>query len=525
LSGDLRISRAFTLKKNILKRIKEIFAGGGWLYMAALASALWFIGVFVVLAFMRAGFDFDLEWVEGLMLEQTRRVMEGANLYPPPSAEYVPGPYPPLYFYVSAFFGFFSGASHLPLRLVSILSTLASCGALYAFVRRESGLKLPGLLASGLFAATWSINAYWFDLARVDMLSLALILWAAYFVRFSEHIKYDLLAALLLVAAVFTKQSAAIPVSGLLLWLFIARRRTLPGFMIGLLVFGIAALAAVYAIYGEWVVYYIWKVPASHGILGRRLGEFWRLDWLLPFGLATMIALWYFFSHDESTNKTPRGKSFYAVFGLACLVASFLGRIKVGGAHNAMIPLHAAISLLSGLSLAAILSPSKEGGRLRSFLLAVYLLQLLALAYNPARFLPAPEVEQAVHKSLRTLAAIPGDTYVMRNPTLTLSLNKPGGAHSCSTEDMLKEPLLYEANINAILKPFKTRAYDAIAINPREIPRYCYRDLLDNYRPTQRQIDIILWQNDKGFTLDSEVVYFPIEKQTSDGARKNDRKK
>ncbi len=486
---------------------------GGLLWVTALGLALWFVAAFAVLAAKRTGFEFNLEWLEGLMLEQTRRVLELRNLYPPPSAEYVPSPYPPLYFYVSALFALVFGGSYLPLRLVSALSTLALCGALYAFVRRESGSRSGGAMSAGLFAATWTINAYWFDLARVDMLSLALFFWGAYFLRFAERLPSVILPALLMTAAVYTKQSMALPVMALALWMLVARLRLLPGFAAVLLLSGLLALAAFYHIYGEWFIYYIFKLPASHGILERRIGGFMRMDWFIPFGLASMTALWYFFSGNGESQRRQGAKSFYAFLLAACIATAFLGRIKVGGALNAMIPLHAAVSLLCGLSLAATRTDGAAGDRLRSFFLAVYLLQLLTLAYNPTRFIPSDGVRQALQESLRTISAIPGDTYVMRSPELTHSLYQAGGAHACAVEDILREPERYQDNLRAVAEPFRLKAYDAIAINPHEIPDYCRRLLLENYRPTQRRIEIMLWQNDSDFSLGREVVYMPIENQ------------
>ncbi len=486
---------------------------GRVVYWMATGGALWFLAAFVVLAFMRAGFGFDIEWIEGLMVQQTQRVIEGLNLYPPPSGDFVPAPYPPMYFYLSALLSFVFGHGQMPLRIVSTLSTLGVCAAIFAFVHRESGKVRPGILAAGLFAATYSINAYWFDLARVDMLFLALVFWAAYFVRFGTRLHHDLAAAALCVAAVLAKQSAVLAVVAFSIWILFKHRRALPGFVLGGIVIGGAALAAMYALYGEWFFYYLLHVPASHGILQRRLGSFWLDDWLMPFGPASLIALCYFSRKRKKLNWLSGGDLFYALFFIALFVTAFMGRIKVGGADNAMIPLHAGVSLLCGLSIAAVFSESKTIGRLCLVLLSIYILQLATLAYNPARFVPTPEIEQRLKNSLDTLAKIPGDVYVMRDPNFTAPLGHSCGAHMCTAKDTLYEASLHDDNLQKILKPFENKAYSAVVIRPERIPKYCRKALLKNYRPSKECIDVILWQNKKGFTLDRQTIYLPKDEE------------
>ena len=56
----------------------------------ALALA-WAVLLLVVFAW-RLFFPLELEWMEGGMLHQARRIQLGQSPYPPPSADYVPFP-------------------------------------------------------------------------------------------------------------------------------------------------------------------------------------------------------------------------------------------------------------------------------------------------------------------------------------------------------------------------------------------------------------------------------------------------
>ena len=53
----------------------------------------------------RVGYPYDLEWMEGGMLVHGHRVLNGEGLYVPPSLDFIPYIYPPLYSWVLAAFG------------------------------------------------------------------------------------------------------------------------------------------------------------------------------------------------------------------------------------------------------------------------------------------------------------------------------------------------------------------------------------------------------------------------------------
>src|SRR5690606_23094615 len=68
-----------------------------WLRRVALGlSAGWALILAVVFA-LRVGFPLELEWMEGGSLQQAFRVQQGLPVYGPPSPEFVPFLYPPLY--------------------------------------------------------------------------------------------------------------------------------------------------------------------------------------------------------------------------------------------------------------------------------------------------------------------------------------------------------------------------------------------------------------------------------------------
>ncbi|MFZ5912223.1 MAG: glycosyltransferase family 39 protein [Chloroflexota bacterium] len=119
--------------------------------------------------------------MEGGSLVQVSRILAGKPLYVQPSFEFIPQIYTPLYFYISALASLFLGNSFLPLRFVSIVSSLGILVLIFVLVRQQTGSKVSGFLASGLFFSTYKLSGYWFDIARVDSLALVLFLISLYF--------------------------------------------------------------------------------------------------------------------------------------------------------------------------------------------------------------------------------------------------------------------------------------------------------------------------------------------------------
>ena len=92
---------------------------------AAAVASLAVIGAYLAIAIARLGYPFHLEILEDNSLIEVHRILAGQPLYPAPSASYVPDGYPPLYFAVSAAVASVLGQSYLPLRLVSLVASLA----------------------------------------------------------------------------------------------------------------------------------------------------------------------------------------------------------------------------------------------------------------------------------------------------------------------------------------------------------------------------------------------------------------
>ncbi len=238
-------------------------------------------GMIAILAYLfvalrRLDYPFALEWLEGNSLAEVHRVLAGQNLYPAPTAGYVPDGYPPLYFAVSAAAARVVGPSYLTLRLVSLISSLACFAVLGRLVQRETASMAAGTAAAGLLAATYSVTDTWFDVARVDSLFLALSIGALYSARHMRGTGGAVTAGVLLAAAALTKQTGLAECAAVIAVLLIGSRRRL-GWVAALaevVVLGVSTLVLALTS-GGWYLFYVYRLMSEHPLTGSSFGSFW----------------------------------------------------------------------------------------------------------------------------------------------------------------------------------------------------------------------------------------------------------
>ncbi len=208
-----------------------------WLRRLALAlSALWALVIALVFA-LRVGFPLELEWMEGGTLQQAYRLQQGLPVYGPPSPDFVPFLYTPLYPTLVAALGTVFPLGYALARAVSIAAVLATCLALWRLAKFEQKPRAHRALAIGLFLSGYIFSFRWLDLARGDALFLALLIWGLVLLRESgrgtrgeparrpeaEHGRFHgradesegswkkaILAGTLVALAFWTKQTAAV---------------------------------------------------------------------------------------------------------------------------------------------------------------------------------------------------------------------------------------------------------------------------------------------------------------------------
>ncbi|PYQ09199.1 MAG: hypothetical protein DMH00_13440, partial [Acidobacteria bacterium] len=244
-----------------------------------LTGALAFVLMYLVVALSRLFYPFDLEFMEGGLLHQVRRVVSGEGLYVPPSLGYTAFPYPPLYFYAAAAVATLTRLGFAPLRIISFAASLGSLVLIYRFVRRETESAFCGILSASLFAATFRIGGASFDLARVDSLFLFLLLAGVYVLRKSSSRPSACAAGLLMGLSFLTKQTA------LVVGLSLGLQSLLPGKRRGrvlftLVFFGVigASTFLMNALSSGWYSFYCFQQFRHHDLVRDQILGFWTAD-------------------------------------------------------------------------------------------------------------------------------------------------------------------------------------------------------------------------------------------------------
>jgi hypothetical protein len=309
---------------------------------AAAIAGLAVIGAYVSIALARLGYPGHLEILEENSLIEVHRILAGQQLYAAPSASFVPDGYTPLYFAASAGLASVLGQSYLPLRLVSLLASLACFAILGRLVHGETRSRAAGIAAAGLLAATYFAVATWFDVARVDSLFLALSVAGLYAARRADRTGGAVAAGLLLGAAFCTKQAALVEGVAVLAALAAGPRRRL----------AIAAAAAWAAVVGGstlvlglashgWYVYYVFEQMSQHALSASNASQFWVGELLPTLGLAICASL-------LGARRMP----LVLLAGCAALaVEAFSARAETGSNLNDLLPVYITVAVLAGLAM------------------------------------------------------------------------------------------------------------------------------------------------------------------------------
>lgn len=330
------------------------------------------------LLFLRHGWDalafqFPLNYGEGPLLDQAARLANFENVYGPKLGEppYTISNYPPFYLMVQAPFVWLFGPEFWYGRLISLLSTAATAlfVALTLFTLTRDRIAA---MAAGLTFPAIPYVLRWSSLARVDLLGLALS-WAGLFVvvRWSEKRRAVVAASFLFVAAVLTRQTyvLAAPLTAFV-WLVVQGRRRraleLAGISCGL---GLASFAALNVTTDGG--FFLHTVTANINEFRWERVSFNALS-LLACPLLLLGGLAFF-------GLAPRDRVWWLVGPYLILsIPSALLVGKVGSDVNYLLELSAALCLVTG----ALLAWQRERPRLRTLLISLLVVQVLALAQS-----------------------------------------------------------------------------------------------------------------------------------------------
>lgn len=283
--------------------------------LVAVLAALGWLGLTLSVLLRRLGYPYDLEWMEGGMLCHSLRLLEGKPIYAPPSVDFIPYLYTPLYPLLVAGLARIFGLGYALARTVSIASYLGASYLGYRFARRHGGSRAAALSAMAIPAAAYVRTGTFYDLARPDALWLFLTTAAALLLYRAarlgpattgglehedegqrrkdgwRHLEAAI-AALLLVAAFYTKQTASVFMLGAGAALLLLDWRLVPAFGGTLAATGLPLLWLSNRMSDGWFWIYTSKLHRQHDFFAARAFRDTPIELGLIVGPALLVIAW-----------------------------------------------------------------------------------------------------------------------------------------------------------------------------------------------------------------------------------------
>ncbi len=344
--------------------------------------------------------------------------LQPKHLYPP-SKQFVPLIYTPLYFYLSAAVTSIIGIPLFSARLVSVISLTVTVSFIYKLIYRETHSKFFAVIGIGLFAATYTLSETFMDLAHVDMLFAAFLTGGFYLLGTrSPSFQSDLAGLGLLLLAFLTKQVGIIALGVSFIYLLVTRK---PQHSISLIILttGILwfTLLSINSTTQGWFGYYL-QLPILESPAHHTLIDFWTKDLLVNLPVPFIIAILLLVT--LSTQKDFRKLVYYGSFAIAVSIISWASRLHIGSITNVIIPTHIFLAIAAPIGLHFIQRLNLHSQPHRRLLYQTSLLSLsiniISLFYHPATFIPSPEIQTGTQHIIETIADIDGPVWVVNHP-------------------------------------------------------------------------------------------------------------
>lgn len=449
-----------------------------------------YLVLYIAVVIYRINYPFELEWMEGAMVDHVRRILDGNQLYVAPSLDFVPYLYPPLYFYVSALMSVLLGTGFLPLRLVSFVSSLGCFFMIFIIVKQETGDKFSGILASSLFAATYKLSGAWFDISRIDSLFLFQLLAAIYFVRFGKSVKEYIMAGAVISLSFFTKQTALV-ISLALIPYSLFFKRKLSAFFIGTMIVMMGAGTLVLNhVYHGWYYYYLFDVPGQHPLVKEMIFSFWN-EYILPLKIACVMSLFYLFSSFFFAEKEQL--VFYLLFAVSMVAASWAGLLHKGGGSNVLMPAYSVIAIMFGIAFHTYMKLIKDMNFSKRLLMEIfiYLICILqfasgALRYYPSQFIPSRSNISAGNNFIRMIEEMKGEIFIPDHGYLSAMAGKKTYAHAMAIDDVLKSKGIVRDKLESEIRAsIREKKFSAIILDSFEP---FWKKEIENYYDMKKEI-------------------------------------
>ncbi len=381
-------------------------------------------------AIPRLAYPYDLDFLEDSVLMEALQVANNQPVYVPPNADFNPHVYMPLFFWIGGLLFKLGGPNLLSLRLISLTATLVTTFLIYSIAKRESGFHWIAISCAGLYLGGYSISGFWYELARVDSLFVTLILCGMTFAIYAGGSNGLLvLSAVFLAFATFTKQTGFVIGTGITFYLLFTSGRRACWFGIPFAGLTIIPFLTLNMLTKGWFFYHILHIGSADPIQFSRLIDYFKNKILGVMAvLSLMVVLTMFLGIRRIGLSMMREQPWLAGIGMAIAISG-MGRIRVGGNLNNLMPVYAFLCL----SPALLIRESTFGGQnikpisphSRNWALAILILIQFALGrYSPSKYIPTVRMRQSADHFIQRIASIHGPVLVMMHPYYALLAGK-----------------------------------------------------------------------------------------------------
>jgi hypothetical protein len=427
-----------------------------WLALAV--PGLYQVGLLAYTIARRVTYPYDLEWMEGGLLHHAQRIADGHGIYGPPSVDFIPYLYTPLYPGLLATAGTAFGIGYPLGRAISVLSLLGIAFVAAASITGSVHRAVPGpagtgavrapdgraawvgvALALGLFAATYPWVEGWYDLVRADSFFLCLVTagihaaarWSRQGRGWEGHGRVAAVAAVLGLAF-FAKQTGILYVAGGGLVVLVLAWRRVPAYVAVAGAIGLGGTWILQRATDGWFWIYIRDIHQAHDF---NMDRFWKsfglILWHFPaLTLAVAAGLVAVAACAVLRRTVPLAARPLLLWAPVFALSTLVGAVGWGTefAHfNAYMPAMLHGALAAGAAVPAIaacartLAPATDRGAAWSTLPAAVVAialgaQLVAARWEPREFIPTGADRAAGAALVRRIAAIDGEVWIPSHP-------------------------------------------------------------------------------------------------------------
>ncbi len=466
------------------------------IWAIAIAPAAYQVWLLVWTIAHRVAYPYDLEWMEGGMLHHALRIRDGAGIYGPPSIDFIPYLYTPLYPTLLALLSYVVDLGYTVGRVVSIagLVGIAIITAAQIGSRRHEhaswGPVVAGIVtALGLFAACYPFVEGWYDLVRADTFFLFMITagisglsrWTCTHKTsgIAGHAKIAA-GATLLALSFFCKQTGIFYVGfgGMIVFVMAMNKTVTYAAVAG--VVGLGLVWVMNQTTDGWFWIYASKIHRTHDFNPDRFyASFGHILWHFPaLTIVVIAALLLTFATWIKRGKFPAPAAPLVLWASAYAMSTMVGAIGWGTqfAHfNAYMPalLHGSMAAGAAIPAAAgcvrLLVASSGAAGVRSdaerravsidrpsraarfvdwFALGAALAAAIPLAvtcyharWNPREFMPKQSDVDAGDRLIARIHDLPGEVWMPSHPWYLQLAGKHAHVHRMGVKDVtVKEP-------------------------------------------------------------------------------------